>query len=58
MCLEETLVVLSELPHHHMHSTFILDPLSLCAVLWTTIGSGRSMPSTHPSGHVTGEVLG
>ena len=30
--------------------SFILDPGSICAVLWTTIGSGRSMPSTHPSG--------
>ena len=30
--------------------SFILDPGSFCAVLWTTIGSGHSMPSTHPSG--------
>ena len=30
--------------------SFILDPQSLCAILWTAMGSGRSMPSTHPSG--------
>ena len=30
--------------------SFILDPGSYCAVLWTTIGSGHSTPSTHPSG--------
>ena len=30
--------------------SFILDPGSLGAVLWTTIGSGCSTPSTHPSG--------
>ena len=30
--------------------SFILDPDSYCAVLWTTIGSGHSTPSTHPSG--------
>ena len=29
---------------------FILDPGSYSAVLWTTMGSGRSTPSTHPSG--------
>ena len=32
------------------HLSFILDPWSSCAVLWTTMGSGHSMPSTHPSG--------
>ena len=30
--------------------SFILDPGLFCAVLWTTIGSGHSTPSTHPSG--------
>ena len=30
--------------------SFILDPGSYSAVLWTTMGSGRSTPSTHPSG--------
>ena len=30
--------------------SFILDPSSFHAVLWTTIGNGHSMPSTHPSG--------
>ena len=29
--------------------SFILDPWSWCADLWTTMGSGHSMPSTHPS---------
>ena len=33
-----------------MHLSFILDPWSWCADLWTTMGSGHSMPSTHPSG--------
>ena len=33
-----------------MHKSFILDPWSWCADLWTTLGSGHSMPSTHPSG--------
>ena len=30
--------------------SFILDPWSWHADLWTTMGSGYSMPSTHPSG--------
>ena len=30
--------------------SFILDPWSWCADLWTTMGSGHSMPSSHPSG--------
>ena len=30
--------------------SLILDPGSFCADLWTTIGSGHSTPSTHPSG--------
>ena len=29
---------------------FIFYPWSWCADLWTTMGSGCSMPSTHPSG--------
>ena len=33
-----------------LHISFILDPWSWYADLWTTIGSGHSMPSTHPSG--------
>ena len=33
-----------------MHISFIPDPWSWCADLWTTMESGHSMPSTHPSG--------
>ena len=32
------------------HISLILNPGSFCAILWTTIGSGCSTPSTHPSG--------
>ena len=49
-------MVLSELPHCLHFMSFILDPGSYCAVLWTTIGSGRSMPSTLLAGRA-GEVL-
>ena len=32
------------------HISFIPDPWSWCADMWTTMGSGCSMPSTHSSG--------
>ena len=50
VCLEVSPAVLSELPccPHAFPSSLTLVPFR--ADLWTTMGSGRNTPSTHPSG--------